>query len=65
MSKQDRISQSAVMAELVDALDSGSSRETGGCSSHLDRINYAKANSKFLFREAPLLPLEYTNLSIG
>ena len=25
------------MAELVDALDSGSSRETGGCSSHLDR----------------------------
>ncbi len=26
------------MAELVDALDSGSSRETGGCSSHLDRI---------------------------
>ena len=26
------------MAELVDALDSGSSWETGGCSSHLDRM---------------------------
>ena len=34
----------AVMAELVDALDSGSSRATGGCSSHLDRITFSFYN---------------------
>jgi thiamine pyrophosphokinase len=28
------------MAELVDALDSGSSEATRGCSSHLDRTNF-------------------------
>lgn len=46
----------AVMAELVDALDSGSSRETGGCSSHLDRMLFF--SDLKLVRNRPSLPSE-------
>lgn len=43
------------MAELVDAPDSGSGRETGGCSSHLDRIFAVALCASRLFLKKKLL----------
>ncbi len=36
------------MAELADALDSGSSQATGGCSSHLGRNFHILSKDNFM-----------------